>query len=465
MLTRVARALQEPLRLLDGYPTEEGTFDEAVARDGALRPPATAALTAVARHPLSQLAATVCADAADAGVCFHSIDGDQAFAIDPFPRVLAATEWDAIDAGLRQRVRALNAFTADVYGERRVVADGVVPARVIDTAAYYEPAMQGVQPPAGIWIGVAGLDLVRDGEGRFLVLEDNVRTPSGFSYALAARRAMVAHLRLEPHDRPVPLDGLGELLAATLRAAAPEGTRGEPRTAVLTDGETNAAYYEHEWVAAELGVPLIDAWSFDPAALDVVYRRTDADRLDTDVGRRLLGPVRDGSLAVINAFGTGVADDKLAHAYVEAMVRYYLGEEPLLPSVETFDLGDPAGLEHALDVFGELVVKPRAGYGGVGVVILPHAQPRDVERTRAAVRANPADFVAQRMIMLSSHPTVVDGRLAPRHVDLRPYVFLTGQNEAHVMPGGLTRVALDEGALVVNSSQNGGAKDTWVLER
>ena len=213
----------------------------------------------------------------------------------------------------------------------------------------------------------------------------------------------------------------------------------------------------------QLGIPLLEPDALDLDAVDVVYRRSNADRLDTEVGRLLYDPLREGRIGVLNAFGTGVADDKLTHAYVEDMIRFYEDETPLLPSVETFDLGRPEVLERALDVFDELVVKPRGGHGGEGIAVLPHAERRDVERVRAAVRDTPEAFIAQRMVMLSTHPTVIDGRLEPRHVDLRPFVFLARDGEVRTLPGGLTRVALDAGSLVVNSSQSGGAKDTWVL--
>ena len=453
---------EEPLDLLADYRREPRGYDEAVDHDGRPRASHAGALRALAGHDLEALAATVDEQVAGEGVCFHSTGADEAFVIDPVPRVLDAQEWEAIEAGLCQRVRALNRFCADIYAERRIVSAGVVPERVIETAEYHEPEMQGMRPPGDVWIGVAGLDVVRGMDGRFQVLEDNVRTPSGFSYAAAARRALAAQLDVAPADAPRPLDDLPALLAGALEAAAPAD--GRTRAALLTDGERNAAYYEHEWAAEALGIPLLEP--DDLAArddIDVVYRRTNADRLDTAVGRMLLERMRAGRIGVVNAFGTGVADDKLTHAYVEDMIRFYLDEEPLLPSVETFDLGRPEILERALDVFDELVIKPRGGYGGQGVAILPHAEPWDVEAVREAVLEDPASFVAQRMVMLSCHPTVVGGRLAPRHVDLRPYVFLGRDDAARVVPGGLTRVAFDEGALVVNSSQNGGAKDTWVL--
>ena len=447
--------------MLADYARAPDCFDEAVDDDGAIRPCAQGAMRALEGRDLEELAVEVERHGADEGVVFHSSDGDEVFVIDPVPRVLAAAEWARVEAGLAQRVRALNAFVADVYGERRIVAEGVVPARVIEGAEYLEPGMQGVQPPGGLWIGVAGLDLVRDHEGHFRVLEDNVRTPSGFAYAAAARRATVAHLDLPAADQPRTLDDLPSMLTDTLRAASPAS--GSPRAIVLTDGEDNSAYYEHQWAAEALGVPLLEPEGLDLDAVDVIYRRTNADRLDTGVGELLLEPIREGSIGVVNAFGTGVADDKLTHAYVEDMIRFYEDEEPLLPSVETFDLGDPAILERALDVFDELVIKPRGGYGGMGVAVLPHAEPWDIDAVRKAVRESPGEYVAQRMVMISCHPTVIDGRLAARHIDLRPFVFLGADGHVRTLPGGLTRVAFDEGSLVVNSSQNGGAKDTWVL--
>ena len=451
----------EPLSPLENYPQPARGYDEAVDDDGSIRVAAEGAMRALTGRDLEELAVAVERHGADEGVVFHSEVGDEVFVIDPVPRVIPAAEWARVEAGLAQRVRALNAFVADVYADRRIVTEGVVPARVIDGAEYLEPGMQGVEPPGGLWIGVAGLDLVRDADGHFLVLEDNVRTPSGFAYAAAARRALVAHLEVAPSDHPRKLDALPEMLWGTLHAAAP--TEHAAHAAVLTDGEHNPAYYEHQWIAQELGVPLVEPEQLDLDAVDVVYRRTNADRLATGVGELLLEPLRAGRIGVVNAFGTGVADDKLTHAYVEDMIRFYEDEEPIIPSVETFDLGRPEILERALDVFDELVIKPRGGHGGVGVAVLPHANREDRERVRAAVREAPEDFVAQRMVMISTHPTVIDGQLAPRHVDLRPYVFLAEDGNVRTLPGGLTRVAFGEGSLVVNSSQNGGAKDTWVL--
>jgi uncharacterized circularly permuted ATP-grasp superfamily protein len=374
--------------------------------------------------------------------------GDEPFRLDPIPRVIAAADWTRLEAGLTQRVRALDAWCADVYGERRIVRDGVVPARVIDTIDTLEPDLVGVSPPR--WIGIAGLDVVRAPDGRFLVLEDNVRTPSGMAYAIAARTVTASLLGAA---QVVSLDGLRAMLESVL---------GSGRAVVLTDGVENSAFWEHRRVADLLDIPLLEPAQLDLEAVDVVYRRTDDSALDSPVGRLLAEPWRAGHVRLVNAFGTGVADDKLAHAYVEDMVRYYLGEEPALASVRTFDLGRPEVLDEALDRLDELVIKPRSGYGGEGVVICAHAERADVERIRVDVTESPADYIAQELVVLSEHATVVDGELVPRHVDLRPFVFL-GDDGASVLPGGLTRVALDAGTLVVNSSQNGGVKDTWVL--
>ena len=383
----------------------------------------------------------------------HVKFGDESFRFDPVPRLIPAAEWEPLAAGLAQRVRALDRWCADAYGERAIVRDGVLPARVVETIDTLEPELRGLELP--LWVGVAGLDIVRAPDGRFVVLEDNLRTPSGLAYAVAARDVSVR--LLEPSEPPWPLDELTPMLRAALEAVSPVES---PRIAVLTDGAENAAHWEHAWLAQALDVALVGLGELD--GFDVVYRRTNQSRLGDDVGQVLGPPWLDGRLGLVNAYGVGVGDDKLVHAYVEDMVRYYLGEEPLLGSVRTYDLGRPEVLEEALDRFEELVVKPRAAYGGEGVVICPHASREDVEQARRDVRDAPEDFVAQELVPLSEHPTVIDGRLEPRHVDLRPFVFLAAGGEASVLPGGLTRVAFEDGGLVVNSSQNGGAKDTWV---
>jgi uncharacterized circularly permuted ATP-grasp superfamily protein len=455
---------------------DAGHYDEAFVEPGVPREHYTALMAALETCSVRELGREVAAAAADRGVTFGNDAG--AFLLDPVPRVLTAEEWRDLEAGLIQRVRALDAFVGDVYGAQRIVAEGVVPAYVVQSAAYYEPALGGSAPATPV--AIAGLDVVRDHEGRFRVLEDNVRTPSGIAYAVAARELMRARL-------PAPPEGLRGIddafawLAAALHAAAPEGRRGDSALVVLSDGPENTAWWEHCAIAERLRVPLVELGDLDvagdglyaridgrPRRVDVVYRRTDEDRLmgsdgrPTSVGSVLHEPWRRGQVGVVNPFGAGVADDKLAHAYVEEMIRFYLGQEPLVRSVHTYDLSEPDVLEEVLARVDELVIKPREGSGGNGILIGPHARDGDRAATAEELRSRPEGYVAQETVRLSRHPTVVDDHLEPRHVDLRAFVFLAGEHAA-VLAGGLTRVALDAGALVVNSSQNGGAKDTWVL--
>ena len=456
---------------------DDGVFyDEAYERQGTPRAHYRGVLGALDGRDLGDLGRDVAQAAQERGIAFGE-EPDGAFLVDPIPRLITAEEWRGLEEGLVQRVRALDAFVADAYGERRIVDAGVVPAYVIESAEYHEPALAGHDLSGGVCI--AGLDIVRDRDGRFLVLEDNVRTPSGIAYVVAARELTDRRLA-EPVPGRHAVDGAFALLDATLRAAAPAG-RDDPLLAVLTDGPANSAWWEHRTIADRLGLALVGIADLEVAEdglyaridgrsrrLDVVYRRTSEDRLrapdgrPTDVGRVLEEPWLRGQVGLVNAFGAGVADDKLAHAYVPDMIRFYLGQEPLLPSVRTYDLAVPEILEDVLSRIDELVVKPREGSGGNGVVIGPHADEADTTATADAVRRRPEGFVAQELVPLSRHPTLVDGRLEPRHIDLRAFVFLAGER-ATALPGGLTRVALAEGALVVNSSQNGGAKDTWVM--
>jgi len=431
---------------------------------------------------LQKLSEAVARGTTRRGVSFKSAEGEQDFRIDPIPRVIDAREWSELSAGVAQRVRALELFVRDVYSERRIVAAGVVPAGSLDSAHHYERGLFGHGDQIGAWITVAGLDVVRDSDGSFKVLEDNLRTPSGIAYAVATREVLGEHLP-PPDDLNVrSLDTAFKTLGEGLRAAAPATAREDPTVVLLSDGQLNSAFYEHATIAAYLGLPLVLADQLSvrhgrlyaqlpggERAVDVVYRRTDEDRLTDDRGeptaiaQLLLEPVLRGTLACVNAFGTGVADDKLMHAYVEQMVQFYLGEEPILKSVPTYDPTQPGVLEMVLERIGELVVKPRTGHGGHGVVIGPHAKQEDLVSTAAALEQTPELFIAQETVMLSRHPTVVtDGELELRHVDLRPFAISSGE-DVHVLPGGLTRVAFERGALVVNSSQNGGSKDTWVL--
>jgi uncharacterized circularly permuted ATP-grasp superfamily protein len=452
-------------------------FDEAVGPGGVPRPHYAELLGALERLDLAALAAALAEWLSERGVSYRLEGKDDPFRLDAVPRLIELEEWAPLAAGLSQRVRALDRFVADVYGAREIVDAGVVPARAVDSCDHYEP-LAARFPATSVRIGVAGLDVVRDPDGRFLVLEDNVRAPSGFAYVFPAREALDLRLPGRLADGRVQFEPAIDMLARSLRAAAPDGA-GDPSIVLLSDGPSASAWYEHERLARELEIPLVELGDLSVRdgrlvaraantriPVDVVYRRTDEDRLTdesgelTDVGAAMFEPLSRGTLACVNAFGAGVADDKLIHAYVEDMVRFYLDEEPLLGSVRTYDPGIREHREEIVERIGELVVKPRAGYGGEGVVVGPHAEAADLREMARAVAERPADHVAQEMVMLSTHPTVVDGRLEPRHVDLRPFAF--GGADGEVAPGGITRVALDRGALVVNSSQRGGAKDTWV---
>lgn len=466
------------------YTPEPPCWDEGYAADGAPREPYERIFDALDGRNLEGLTRALASRCASAGVCFGGDPAASPFRLDIVPRVLAAGEWRTLAPGLAQRARALNHFIEDIYGARRIVAEGVVPERVISEAEYYEPLMTGLDPATTARAVVGGFDLIRTPAGELRVLEDNMRTPSGVAYAVAAREAGADAL---PYEHPAELGDVADaftMLDDTLRAIAPCGVN-DPRIVLLSDGPGNSAWFEHRRIAAETGIALItpsdltsrdgrlfaraDAGRAQP--VDVVYRRTDEDRLTlpdgslTAVGALLYPSLRAGTITVANSYGCGVADDKLVHAYVERMISFYLSETPILRSVTTFDLGDQGQLQAALERIDELVVKPRAGYGGEGICVMPHAHSADRARATAAVRAHPERFVAQETVFFSTHPTAVGARLAPRHVDLRPFAYSagTGPDDVLVPPGGLTRVAFDPGALVVNSSQNGGGKDTWVL--
>ncbi len=458
------------------YPLDTGHFDEAFAATGAPRPPYAELLGALAQQDLVELRERVRSNAASLGLSFGA---GQPIAVDPVPRLIAAAEWEQLQPGLIQRSRALNAFLADTYGGQRIFDAGVVPRGLLDSSSGYEPRMQGLLDPAVAAATVAGLDLIRDEEGKLLVLEDNLRMPSGATYALAVREAVEPELG--PALAPRPLQAYVELLAAAIRAAAPDG-RADPVAAILSDGPASGAWYEHCRLGRELGIPVVQPHQLElergrlhartsarqRRQLDVLYRRTDEDRLSTPTGEPtalgalLLPALESGRLRCVNAFGTGVADDKLAHAYVEKMIRFYLGEEPLLRSVPSFDLTDEADRKQAMERLDELVLKPRDGFGGQGVTIMSRATAPQRRRAIGLLRRRPEHFVAQETIQLSSHPTICGGRLRPRRIDLRPFV-VSGQGAPAAMAGGLTRYARDAGEMVVNSSRGGGCKDTWIV--
>jgi uncharacterized circularly permuted ATP-grasp superfamily protein len=443
----------------------EDLYDEGFAAPGVPREHYAPVLGRLAEADLDEAVRLVRHELLDDGCTFGKGEDREAFAVDLVPRSITPEEWVVLAAGLEQRVHALDAFLHDVYGPRRIIAEGVLPARVVDGADHHEPELRDLPEPR-IRAGLAGLDVVRLPSGEFQVLEDNLRTPSGLAYAFAAREAVLPHAG-GTGERPAPMAIEDVAIAALGRVL--RGTGG-PRAVLLTDGPSNTAFWEHEQLAERLGIPLVTLGELDLDAVDVVYRRTDEDRLRDRAGRltqvaaALLPGLRSGRLAVVNALGNGVADDKLVHAHVEDMVRFYLREEPLIRSVPTYDLGDPDRLEEVLDRLSELVVKPRSAYGGEGVFIGPAETSPDLDAVRRVLRDDPERWIAQETVFFSRHPTVIDGELRPRHVDLRAFVTFDGER-AEAVPGGLTRVAYGEGDLVVNSSQGGGGKDTWVLER
>jgi uncharacterized circularly permuted ATP-grasp superfamily protein len=432
-------------------------YDEAYDDTGRPRPHYAELLGALGDP--AQLAERVRERLSGRGVSFGAAP-DGLFALDPVPRVLTAHEWSELQAGLGQRLKALDAFVADVYGDQRSLVDEVVPRACVESSPHYEPSMRGAPVPR--WIAFAGFDVVRCPDGRFRVIEDQVRMASGLAYAVAARETLRDLLPVDP-PRPDLTLAYAEL-AVALRDAAPVA---EPRIVLLSDGPTAAAWWEHSRLGRELCAPVVSlddlevrdgrlvAWLDGRVrAVDVVYQRTDEDRFSATPLELLLQPCARGTLAVVNAPGAGVADDKLVHPHVDDLVRYFLGEEPLLPSVPSRPAADVDGLE-------QFVVKPRGEMGGEDVVIWRDADESTRRRLRAAIERDPSGFVAQELVTLSVHPTVCDGRLEPRHVDLRPYAVLD-DGGVRVLPGGLSRVALRRGSMVVNSGQGGGAKDTWV---
>jgi uncharacterized circularly permuted ATP-grasp superfamily protein len=408
---------------------------------------------------------------------------EQIFPFDLVPRVVPAREWTTIERGLRQRTRALNLFIDDVYHEQRIIRDGVVPRELVESASSYLPGCKGLQPPRGVWCHVTGTDLVRDGDGRYYVLEDNLRCPSGVSYVLHNRAIMKRTFpRVFEASRVRPVDAYPSELLRVLQNVRPPGAS-TPTVVVLTPGPYNSAYSEHSFLAQQMGVELVEARDLSVrdgfvwmrttrgmARVDVIYRRIDdmfldplAFRPDSMLGiPGLMSVVRAGRLALANSPGTGVADDKVIYAYVPAIIRYYLAEDPILPNVPTFVCFDDRQREHVLANLHKLVVKAANESGGYGMLMGPQASAAERAAFGDRIRANPRNYVAQPLLALSRVPTLVGDALEGRHVDLRPYI-LHGGDDIYVVPGGLTRVALKKGSYVVNSSQGGGSKDTWVL--
>jgi uncharacterized circularly permuted ATP-grasp superfamily protein len=461
-------------------------WDEMFERPGAPRPAYRSLFATL--QPLSGAELRSRADQlarvfTDRGVTFAYAGEERPFPLDLIPRILDATEWDTVIRSVRQRVMALERFLADVYGPCEALADGVVPRRLVLTSAYYHREAFGIEPPNGVRIHVSGVDLIRDEDGEFRVLEDNLRIPSGVSYVIENRRALSQTLpSLFADARVHPVDDYPARLLAALRSAAPAGVA-DPCVVVLTPGVHNAAYFEHALLARLMGVELVEGRDLvcsvnrvrmrttqGERPVHVVYRRVDDEfldplhfRPDSVVGcPGIVNAARAGNVTLANAIGNGVADDKLLYTYVPDLIRYYLHEEPLISNVETHRLDDRDVLAHVLDRLDELVLKPVDGAGGKGIVIGPQADEPTLVSLRATVSADPRGWIAQRPVALSTSPTLVADTLAPRHIDLRPFAVNDG-SDVWLLPGGLTRVALPEGTLVVNSSQGGGSKDTWVL--
>jgi uncharacterized circularly permuted ATP-grasp superfamily protein len=410
-------------------------------------------------------------------------DPDRLIPFDMFPRVFTSAEWARLERGVKQRARALNAFLVDVYGRGEIIRAGRIPAKLVYQNAAFEKAVVGIKPSKGVYSHIVGVDLVRTGPDEFFVLEDNCRTPSGVSYMLENREIM---MRMFPalfrENRIQPVDSYPDLLRRTLASVAPEKCQGEPTVVILTPGHFNSAYYEHSFLADLMGVELVEGPDLfvqgefvymrtteGPKRVDVIYRRIDDAFIDPLCFRPdsmlgipgLMDVYRSGGVSICSAPGAGVADDKAVYTFVPEMVRFYLGEEPILNNVPTWQCAKTDDLKYVLDHLAELVVKEVHGSGGYGMLVGPKSTAAQVAAFRERIIADPGNYIAQPTLALSTTPTFVEEGIAPRHVDLRPYCLVGERVE--LVPGGLTRVALTEGSLVVNSSQGGGVKDTWVL--
>ena len=404
---------------------------------------------------------------------------------DIVPRLISQSEWQRLEAGIIQRVRVLNMFLADIYGAREVLKAGIVPAELVFQNPYFRPEMVNVRVPYDTYVHIAGIDIVRIDADDFYVLEDNARTPSGVSYMLENREVM---MRLFPElfaaHRVAPVENYADLLLSSLRSVAPRTADADPVVVLLTPGQFNSAYYEHSFLADKLGIELVEGRDLfvdndvvymrtteGPKRVDVIYRRLDDDFLDPLAFRPdstlgvpgLMSAYRAGSVTLANAVGTGVADDKALYTYLPDITEFYLGEKPLLQNVPTYRCREPDTLRYVLDHLGELVVKEVNGSGGYGMLVGPHATKEQIATFAAKLQHDPANFIAQPTLALSTCPTSLESGIGARHVDFRPFV-LTGSRGTRVVPGGLTRVAMQEGSLVVNSSQGGGTKDTWIIE-
>ncbi|MFT4009376.1 MAG: circularly permuted type 2 ATP-grasp protein [Nocardioidaceae bacterium] len=461
-------------------------YDEMFDRAGQVRPVYDSVFEAFAKMPAEEILAraeSLAATYLDQGVTFGVGGEERPFPLDIVPRLITASRWRVVEAGVRQRVLALERFLDDIYSRGTVLEDRVIPRSVVVTSPHYHRVVAGFAPPNGVRVQVAGIDLIRDEDGDFRVLEDNVRVPSGVSYVITNRRAMTNAMPEAFGDFSVePVSAYPGRLLAALRAAAPAGVA-DPTVVVLTPGVYNSAYFEHALLARSMGIELVEGRDLvcrgghvsmrttkGLRPVHVIYRRVDDEFLDPVQFRAdsvlgvpgLINAARAGHVTIANAVGNGVADDKLLYSYVPDLIRYYLREEPVLANVDTWRLGDPESREEVLDRLGELVLKPVDGSGGKGIVIGPRATKDELDELRSKILENPRAWVAQPVISLSTCPTLIDGQVRPRHVDLRPFAVNDGE-DVWVLPGGLTRVALPEGELIVNSSRGGGSKDTWIV--
>ncbi|MCR6656007.1 MAG: circularly permuted type 2 ATP-grasp protein [Opitutus sp.] len=466
-------------------------FDEMVGDDGQVRPHyrrLTERLATLPEAEFAQRRAAVDLAFLSRGVTF-TVYGDnegteRIFPFDLIPRIIPNTEWKGIEAGLAQRITALNLFLHDIYHEQKILADKVVPASLVLGAKNFRREFMNFNVPKGIYVHICGTDLIRDRDGRYLVLEDNLRCPSGASYMIENRAAMRrAFPNLFQSYRVRQVEGYADALLKSLLYLAPSRRDSHPNVVLLTPGVYNSAYFEHCFLARQMGIPIVEGRDLfvrdnrvymrttaGPVQVDVIYRRIDDDFLDPSVFRPdsmlgvpgLVNAYREGRVALANAIGTGVADDKVIYAYVPKIIKYYLDQEPLLPNVNTYLASEASDRKFILENISKLVVKSANEAGGYGMLIGPSATKDECDKFRAMVAANPRNFIAQDPISLSRSPTWCEGQLEGRHIDLRPYI-LYGEKIV-VTPGGLTRVALRKGSLVVNSSQGGGSKDTWVLQ-
>ena len=473
----------------NGYQLDPVVYDEMFLPDGTPREHAQSLYDAIGRMSADELASiqgrvnqTFSRESISFTVYGDAEAEERIIPVDPIPRVLTASDWQGVSDGLTQRIRALNFFLQDVYSECRIIDDGVIPEDMVKGCPQYRPEMQDFSPPNGTWVAVCGSDVVRTNDG-FQVLEDNLRVPSGVSYMIANRKSAKASLpRLYRSHRVQEVEQYGAVLQTTLKELAPRG-KSDPVIALLTPGVYNSAYYEHMFLAREIDAELVEGQDLvvrngivymrttgGLEQVDVVYRRVDDDFLDPLVFRPdsllgvrgLIDAAQLGNVTLANAPGTGVADDKSVYAYVPDMVRYYLGQEPILQNVETYLCRRPEDLEFTLDNLADLVVKRVGESGGYGMIIGPHATQEERDDYAKVLRSDPAGFIAQPVLALSRSPCLIDGNFEPRHVDLRPFV-LTGR-QTRIVPGAFCRVALRRGSLVVNSSQGGGGKDVWVLQ-